>query len=325
MWQQRQAEPLTDAADAIVEAQESESSYCGARDEHGCEVDGIEGPNRVAGKRLPRSVHDFRPNAEDVPVRRGSGQMGAAVRDLRFGEFTKGRHPMEDPVAFDEREVRREHESRSPPTSCARRHRAVRPATTRARRLTLRRGSPVAAFVLQQLSRRPLSPTCAGKGGVHAAVGRSPNNQELAPSEGEQAGRNRPIGRAMPRRCELGHHLAAIGHQHAFAGPDLPNVFAQAVLELTYTNSLHARKCSSVWPHCQRLGPAVHAPTRVLDNASRPTVAITRRRRETHASLPGQGAVLPLHFGWLGSGQSRAMTRDFFSVSVRAQVTRARI
>ena len=109
-WQQCQAEPSADTADAIVEAQKFESRDSGARDEHGCQVNGVEGPNRVARKRLPCAVHDLRPDAEDVPVRCGRGQVGAAVCDLRFRKFTQRCRPMEDAVAFNEGEVRREHD-----------------------------------------------------------------------------------------------------------------------------------------------------------------------------------------------------------------------
>jgi hypothetical protein len=72
-------------------------------------VNGVEGPNRIARKRLARAFHDLWPDTEDVPVRGGRGQVGAAVCNLGFREFTKRCRPMEDAVALNEREVRREH------------------------------------------------------------------------------------------------------------------------------------------------------------------------------------------------------------------------
>jgi hypothetical protein len=48
------AQPLRGLAHALVEAQQSEADDRGTHHEQRCEVDGIERPNRVAGKRLTR-------------------------------------------------------------------------------------------------------------------------------------------------------------------------------------------------------------------------------------------------------------------------------
>ncbi len=103
---QCQAKSLGDAPDAMVEAEQCESSEGGPRDEHGCHMDGVECPYRLARKRLARAFHDFGSDTEDVPMRSGRGQVCAAIRDFRFRELAKRCRPMEDPVTFNEREVR---------------------------------------------------------------------------------------------------------------------------------------------------------------------------------------------------------------------------
>ena len=108
--QQREAKFLAHGADAIVEAQKFESGDGRARDENGCQVNGVESSDRIARERSPRTVDDLGPKAEHVPMRGGGGQVGAAVRNLCFCEFAKRRGPMKNAVAFDEREIRCEHD-----------------------------------------------------------------------------------------------------------------------------------------------------------------------------------------------------------------------
>jgi hypothetical protein len=56
---QRQPESLADPADALVQAQKFESRQSGPCDEHGCHMEGVECPYRLAWKRLARAFHDL--------------------------------------------------------------------------------------------------------------------------------------------------------------------------------------------------------------------------------------------------------------------------
>ena len=47
-----------------------------------------------------------------MPVRRGGGQVGPPIGHLSFRQLAERGGPMEDPIAFDEREVRREDDRR---------------------------------------------------------------------------------------------------------------------------------------------------------------------------------------------------------------------
>jgi hypothetical protein len=49
-------QPFRRLTHALVEAQQSEADDRGTRNEKRCEVDGIEYPNRVTGKRLTRAI-----------------------------------------------------------------------------------------------------------------------------------------------------------------------------------------------------------------------------------------------------------------------------
>ena len=46
-----------------------------------------------------------------------------------------------------------------------------------------------------------------------------------------QPGRDSALIEPWPRREELCNDFTAVRHQHALAGPDLPNVLAQTVLQ----------------------------------------------------------------------------------------------
>ena len=72
------------------------------------------------------------------------------------------------------------------------------------------------------------------------------------PRESDQGGRNGVLDGRLPRRAEFCDDFASIRHENALAGPDLPNVLAQAVLELSKAHGFHVIECSSMKPHCQR-------------------------------------------------------------------------
>jgi len=57
-------------AHALVEAQQSEADDRGTRNKMRCEVDGIEGPNRVAGKWLPRTINYLGRDSQHLPMSR---------------------------------------------------------------------------------------------------------------------------------------------------------------------------------------------------------------------------------------------------------------
>lgn len=72
-------------------------------------MDRVERANRIARERLTSACHDFRTNPKNMPVCRRSGEIGSPVRCFRFSQFSKRGGAMQDPVALDECQVRRDH------------------------------------------------------------------------------------------------------------------------------------------------------------------------------------------------------------------------
>ena len=61
-------QPFRGLAHALIKAQQSEADDRGTRNEQRCEVDGIEYPNRVTGKRLTRAIDYLARDSQDLPM-----------------------------------------------------------------------------------------------------------------------------------------------------------------------------------------------------------------------------------------------------------------
>lgn len=89
--------------------------------------------------------------------------------------------------------------------------------------------SPGAALLIQEL-RDPMAPSTARQGRIRGGLRWSAKGHKASSREREESMRHRPVRRPLSWRREFGDDLAAMRHQHRFAGPDVPNVFAQATL-----------------------------------------------------------------------------------------------
>jgi hypothetical protein len=65
-------------AHALIETQQSEADDRGTRDEKRCEVNGVECPNWVTGKRLTGAIDDLGRNSQNMPISRSRDQVRAA-------------------------------------------------------------------------------------------------------------------------------------------------------------------------------------------------------------------------------------------------------
>lgn len=79
-----------------------------------------------------------------------------------------------------------------------------------------------------------------------------------------QTRRHGRIGGAMPGRSDFRDNLATIGDQHAFAGPHVSEVFAQAILQFTNAHGLHLFNVAS----CSHIVNGASAHQRVENAAS---------------------------------------------------------
>ena len=80
-------------AHAFVEAQQSEADDRGTRDEKRCEVDGIECPNRVAGKRLTRAIDYVGRDSQDVPMSSSRDKVRSTVGGVGLRQFLERHRP----------------------------------------------------------------------------------------------------------------------------------------------------------------------------------------------------------------------------------------
>jgi hypothetical protein len=101
-----ETQALSVAADSLVERQDAKLGHQGARHDHGREVDRVEGPDRLARERLPRSVRDLGLEGNEGPVDGGKAKPRAAVRGRGFVDDAAVGRTDQRPLALDQRELR---------------------------------------------------------------------------------------------------------------------------------------------------------------------------------------------------------------------------
>ncbi len=89
-----------------METQQSDADDRGTRDEKRCEVNGVECPNWVTGKRLTRAIDDLGRNSQNMPMSRSRDQVSASVGGLSFRQFLERDHPQQYAITLDQRQVR---------------------------------------------------------------------------------------------------------------------------------------------------------------------------------------------------------------------------
>jgi len=69
-------------------------------------MDRVQRSDRFTRKRLAGALHNFRSNAQDLPVRCCQREVRASIRRLRFRQFTNCRCSKYDAITLDERQIR---------------------------------------------------------------------------------------------------------------------------------------------------------------------------------------------------------------------------
>ena len=92
-------------AHSIVEAQQPQTDDRRTRDEKGCEVDGIECPNRVAGERLACAINHLGRYSQDLPMSSSRDEVRSTVGGLGLRELLERYRPQQYAVTFDQRQV----------------------------------------------------------------------------------------------------------------------------------------------------------------------------------------------------------------------------
>ena len=75
-------------------------------------MDRVQRTDRIPGERLAGAVDDLGSDVEHVPVRGDGGEMRPPVGGFSLRQLAQGGRPMEDAIALDERQVRRQHDCR---------------------------------------------------------------------------------------------------------------------------------------------------------------------------------------------------------------------
>ena len=103
-----QLEPQVDpcSSNRGVQAEDGQFGKGRARGERTREVNGIQGPDRVAGKRTAGSLHDVVVETQEVPVPAGPCQDPPAIHDIRFLYPFCRLRPDQHSFGFDQRQHR---------------------------------------------------------------------------------------------------------------------------------------------------------------------------------------------------------------------------
>jgi hypothetical protein len=79
----------------LVQAQQSQAGHRGTRDEQRCEVNRIQCPDRVAGKRLPRPIDYLAGNPKHMPLRNSRQEVRLAIGSVGLRQFLQRDGPQQ--------------------------------------------------------------------------------------------------------------------------------------------------------------------------------------------------------------------------------------
>ena len=68
-------------------------------------MNSVERPDRLARKRLPRTVDDLAADSKDVPMRGGCREMGAATGRVSLGQVSECSGANQYSIAFNQRQI----------------------------------------------------------------------------------------------------------------------------------------------------------------------------------------------------------------------------
>src|SRR5258706_263948 len=86
-WLDGDTQSVRSLAHALVEAQQSQANDRGSRNEKRCEVDGIERPNRVTGKRLTRAIDYLGRDSQYLPMSSSRDEVRSTVGGFGLRQF----------------------------------------------------------------------------------------------------------------------------------------------------------------------------------------------------------------------------------------------
>ena len=92
-------------AHALVKAQQSEADDRGTRNEQRREVDGIQCPNRVPGKRPTRAINYLARHSQDLPMSSGRDEVRSTVGGFGLRQFLERRRPQQYAITLDQGQV----------------------------------------------------------------------------------------------------------------------------------------------------------------------------------------------------------------------------
>src|SRR5207247_10664187 len=107
-WQNGQADRTGRGADPMIETEHEEVVERFLGTESARKMKGVEGPDRLHGKRTARAVDHGRADGHQCPVPRPRLEESSSFLDLHRAEVERGPRPDECPVTFDERQLRGE-------------------------------------------------------------------------------------------------------------------------------------------------------------------------------------------------------------------------
>jgi hypothetical protein len=100
--------PCCSLAHALIEAQQSEADDRGTRNEQRCEVDGIDCPNRITGKRLTRAVNYLARDSQHLPMSSSLDEVRSTVGSFGLRQFLERHRPQHYAITLDQGQVGRD-------------------------------------------------------------------------------------------------------------------------------------------------------------------------------------------------------------------------
>ena len=107
-----QAELSSRSPDPFVEAEQLKTGCSRPRYQRRGEVDRVERPDRLAGKRLPRAIDNFAADSEDVPVCGSGREVAAAIGGVSLCQLAQNCGANQHSIALNHRQIRGDHDFR---------------------------------------------------------------------------------------------------------------------------------------------------------------------------------------------------------------------
>jgi hypothetical protein len=95
-------------AHAIIEAQQSQADDRGTRNEQRCEMDCIECPNRITGKRLTRAINYLTRDPQHLPMSSSLDEVRSTIGSPGLRQFFERNRPQQYAITLDQRQIGRD-------------------------------------------------------------------------------------------------------------------------------------------------------------------------------------------------------------------------